>query len=305
MRRQLDALVQLTLVDLAHRALRTGRAPGPGLAAHPLVGPFPDTLLAVEADDLVAAHGIVPPPGAAFGAPALRQPDEMAHARASDAVHATRPRARHHLAFPRQRGVGDLPPGTHGTDPAVVGDPGRVEEHLVEVDLTAQVAERADLHTRLVEIDEEVRQPLALGHVDVGAGQEHGPVRDVRPRGPHLLTGDDPVVAVALGPGREGREVGTGARLAEELAPGLLVADDRREKTKPLLLGPVREQGGGSQVQPERVEPSEVERAELLLDPSGRLRGEIEPAVGARPGRRPPARTCRRRGTTLRTRPWS
>ncbi len=158
------------------------------------------------------------------------------------------------------------------------------EKHLVEVDLTTQVAQRAHLDTRLVEIDEEVRQPLALGHLEVGARQEHGPVRDVRPRGPHLLTGDDPVIAVALGPGGQGGKVGTGARLAEELAPDLLVADDRREKAKPLLLGPVREQGGSRQVEPEGVQAPEVERSELLLDPPGRLRREIEPAVGARPG---------------------
>src|ERR1700733_12972943 len=98
-------------MDLAHRALRTGRTPGPGPAAHPLVGPFPDTFLAVQTDDLVAKHRIVPSPRAAFDAPTLRQPDEMADTRASDAAHTTRPRARHHLTFPRQRRVGDLPPG--------------------------------------------------------------------------------------------------------------------------------------------------------------------------------------------------
>ena len=145
-------------------------------------------------------------------------------------------------------------PAPDVTHPARVGDPGRVEEDLVEVDLTAHVAQRANLDAGLVQIDEEVRQPLALGHVDVGAGEQHGPVREVRPRGPHLLTGDDPVIAVALGPGGQGREVGTGARLTEELAPGLLVANDRREKAKPLLLGPVREEGGRGQVEPERVE---------------------------------------------------
>ena len=110
-------------MDLAHRALGTGRTPGAGPAAHPLVGPFPDTLLAVETDDLVAEHGIPPPSRTPFGAPALRQPDEMADTRASDAVDATRPRARHHLAFPRQGGVGDLPPGTHITDSARVRGP--------------------------------------------------------------------------------------------------------------------------------------------------------------------------------------
>ena len=56
---------------------------------------------------------------------------------AADAVDATRTRARHHLAFTRERRVGDLPAVTDRADPLRVGDDGAVEEHLVEVDLAA------------------------------------------------------------------------------------------------------------------------------------------------------------------------
>ena len=47
---------------------------------------------------------------------------------------------------------------------------------------------------------------------------------------PHLLAGDDPAVAVALGPGGEPGQVGAGARLAEQLAPGDPALEDRRDE---------------------------------------------------------------------------
>ena len=59
---------------------------------------------------------------------------------------------------------------------------------------------------------------------------------------------------------RERREVGARARLAEQLAPLLLVAHDRRQEAQPLLLGAVREQRRRGEVEPERVEPAEVVR---------------------------------------------
>ena len=109
-----------------------------------------------------------------------------------------------------------------------------VEEHLVEVDLAGDVAQRPHLDAGLVQVDEEVGDALALRDVGVGAGQQHAEVGEVRPRGPHLLAGDDPLVAVALGVGGERREVGARARLAEQLAPHLLVAHDRREEPQAL-----------------------------------------------------------------------
>ena len=110
------------------------------------------------------------------------------------------------------------------------------------------------------------------------------------------------VVAVALGTRRERREVGTRARLAEQLAPHLLVAHDRRQEAQPLLLGAVREQRRRGEVEAERVQPAEVVRTQLRLD-----RGARSPARG-RARRRRPARSARRAptprtpGTTPRTR---
>ena len=107
---------------------------------------------------------------------------------------------------------GDAPPVVHVADTLRVGDARVVEEHLVEVDVAGDVAQRPDLDARLVQVDEEVGDALALGDVGVGAREQHGPVGEVGPRGPDLLAGHDPVVAVADRAGRQRREVGSRPR---------------------------------------------------------------------------------------------
>ena len=93
-----------------------------------------------------------------------------------------------------------------------------------------------------------------LGLVGVGARDEHPPTGDVRERGPHLLAVDDPLVTVADGPGREARDVGAGAGLAEELAPDLLVRRARPEEALLLLLRAPREQRRAAHADADDVE---------------------------------------------------
>src|SRR5437868_6586665 len=72
----------------------------------------------------------------------------------------------------------------------------------------------------------------------VGADDEDAPVRDVRPRGPHLLPVHDPFFAVEFGEGARAAEVGTAARLAETLAPDLVAAQQRLQVARLLLVRP-------------------------------------------------------------------
>src|SRR6185436_15435298 len=85
---------------------------------------------------------------------------------------------------------------------------------------------------------------------------------------------------------RERREVGAGARLGEELAPDLVVADDRRQEACLLLVGAPRQDRGPGEVEPEDVEPAQVERRELPFDRACEPAAECETAVFARPHRR-------------------
>ena len=76
-----------------------------------------------------------------------------------------------------------------------------------------------------------------LRDVGIGARHEDRPARPVGAARPHLLAVHDPLVAVAHRHRGEPGEVGTGARLAEELAPALLTGEDRRQEPRLLLMG--------------------------------------------------------------------
>ena len=62
----------------------------------------------------------------------------------------------------------------------------------------------------------------------------------LRGRRPHLLAGDDPLVAVLDRLRGEAREVGTGARLGEQLAPRVLPVEDAEQVFLVLTLVAVR-----------------------------------------------------------------
>ena len=82
-----------------------------------------------------------------------------------------------------------------------------------------------------------------LGLVGVGAGDEHAHVGDLAARGPHLLAVDDPLVAVLDRPRLQAGEVGAGAGLGEQLAPGLLAGDDVLDEGASLLVVTVVDDG--------------------------------------------------------------
>src|SRR5437764_3653467 len=295
---ELDALVELTLMDLADGALGARRTAGPPVGAHPLVGPVADPLLAVEVGDPLTDDGI---------GCATRPCPELHHvvdAEAADAIDAAGARPRDHLPLTRQRGAGDPPTFARPADAVVVGHASPVEEDLVEVDLAAEMAEGPDGHARLVHVEQEVRDALALRGERVGACEEHGPVGAVRPRGPDLLARDRPLVAIGLRPGGERRQVRPRARLAEQLAPALLVAHDRGQEPSSLRLRAVGEQRRRGQVETERVEAPEVVGRQHAPDDPGDSRADPEAAVPGVPGWDDQARTSEHGvpGLVLRTR---
>ncbi len=290
---QLEALVELRRVDLPHAALgprrATRRAGGPG----PGVRPRPDPLLGEERRQPLPNHGV------AVLAAAAGDVEDVVDPGAADAVDAAGAGAGDHLAFRGQGGVGDPPAVTDRTDSLVVGHPGPVQVHLVEVDLAGEVTQRTDLDARLMQMHEEVGDAPAFGDVGVRAGEQHRVVGVMGPRRPDLLPGHDPLVTVGFGSGGERRQIRPGARLAEQLTPALLVPHDRREKTAALRLGAVREQRGCAQVEPQRVQAAQVIRGEHGVDGPGDDRVDAQAPVLGRPRRHHETRVAEPRVPTL------
>ena len=94
--------------------------------------------------------------------------------------------------------------------------------------------------------------------VGIGAGEQDPEPGDVREGRPDLLAVDDVLVAVALGTGRERREVAAGSGLAEQLAPDLGAVEDPGEVAVLLLLGARDEE--------RRAGPADADRVQRARD---------------------------------------
>jgi hypothetical protein len=55
----------------------------------------------------------------------------------------------------------------------------------------------------LVQVEQEVRDAGPFRDIGIATGQQHAEVSEMRPGGPHLLSRDQPPIAVALGARRQ------------------------------------------------------------------------------------------------------
>ena len=150
-------------------------------------------------------------------APAAPAPDQIHQILGRRAHPPQRPLARERHTLVAERDLGQLPSAVLGPDEMVGRDPHVGQEHLVEGVLARHVDERPDVDPRRIHGADEVADPHVLGGRRIGAGEQDPPLGDVRVARPHLLPVDDPVVAVALGPGGE-RRPGPSRRRARRTA---------------------------------------------------------------------------------------
>ena len=155
----------------------------------------------------------------------VREPERRGGAEAGALVHQRRDR--------------DHPAVALAADDVLVGDVGVLDEELVELGLAGDLAQRPHLDLVLLHVHEEVGEPLVLGGVGVGAGDEHAPLRLVGERRPDLLAGDPPAAVLLHRLRLQRGEVRARLRLGEALAPDLLGREDRLEEALLLLLGAV------------------------------------------------------------------
>ena len=195
----------------------------------------------------------------------------------------------HHGPLVGEGGLQHPPPVVHGPQHVGVGDPGVGEEHLVEAGVTGGLAQGPDLDAGLLHREPEERNALVLGGVEVGAGDEQGVLGLAGARRPHLLAVDDPLVAVALGPGLDAGQVGACPRFGVEQAHVEGAEHERAQEAVGQLVAPEGEQRVGPQVVAVLGRAARPHPAQLVDDDVGQRRVEAPPVVLDGPaGRRPP-----------------
>ena len=135
-----------------------------------------------------------------------------------------------------QRRDRHAPAVVDAADDVLDRDPRVLDEELVELGLARDLDQRADVDAVLLHVHQEVRQPAVLGRVRVGAREQHAPLGLVRERRPHLLAGDDVLVALEHRARLQRGEVGARLGLGEALAPHLVGRQDRREEALLLVV---------------------------------------------------------------------
>ena len=134
-------------------------------------------------------------------------------------------------------------------------------------------------------VDDHHGEALALRTCGVGAHEAGGVVAVLRARRPHLLAVEDEHVTVAPGAGLDAREVRTGARLAEQLAPDVITAQQGREDDLLLLLARVGQQRGTAHGEADFERTGRnLERFGFAVIDALKAGRQATPAVGDRPG---------------------
>lgn len=146
-------------------------------------------------------------------------------------------------------------------------------------------------HARSLHVEHEEANPLVLGRIRVGAGEQEDPVGAVAAGGPDLLAVDDEVVAVAYGAGLQRGEVAARARLRVTLAPDRLGAGDAGQVLALLLLAAVHDQRRSQHAHAEtaRAVIGRAVVAELFAEHHLLVDARAQAAVLLRPGGGDPA----------------
>ena len=149
----------------------------------------------------------------------------------------------------------------------VTGHARVVEEHLAEVALAVDRAHRSYFHAGLVHVEDQPGDALVLRRVGVGAHEQLAVVGHVRTRAPDLLPVHHVLVAVPLRASAQRREIRSGLRLGEALAPHALALQDAGEVEGALLIGAFRDERGPCVHHPDEVD-ADVRRvrAGVLLE---------------------------------------
>jgi hypothetical protein len=170
-------------------------------------------------------------------------------------------------ALVSQRVHRDLPPIAALAEEVLLGHDDVVEEELAELRVAGDLGHGPQLDAGRAHVHDQHRDAAVRGHGLIRAGEHPAPPRELAPGHPCLLSTEDEVVVALDGARAQRREVGSGLRLGEPLAPDLLGREDRRHVTAPLLVRAEAQQRWAEDVEPDDVdELGGAGSGELLID---------------------------------------
>ena len=165
--------------------------------------------------------------------------------------------------------------------------------HIGEEDLVDLVAhrrpsavdqvDRVERDARRLHVDQQEGDALLTLALVGGADETEYPVGEVCVGRPDLLAVHDVVIALALGPGAQGREVGARARLGISLAPQFLGGRDLRQEALLLRVAAELHQDGRHHLDAERRKIGRIGARHLHLEDELLSRGPARSTVFLRP----------------------
>ena len=186
--------------------------------------------------------------------------------------------------------IGDAPAVVDLADQVLGRHHHVVEEHLAELVVARDGADRPDADARALEVEQqEADAGMARLRLRVGAHQREHPLRMMPPGGPDLLPVHHEVVALQRRAGRETREIGAGARLRIALRPDHRAVEDRRQVPGLLRRGAELDQDRADVMQPLRRQVRRADPRQLLGHDDLLVERRAHAAVLLRPVRRDPA----------------
>src|ERR1700674_1790432 len=248
-RRLLDALVHLAPVKLGHARFWSRSISV--LCTREAAQPYETEDMSLD----LGLRNLLPNRGVGTGAAIAREARQLLHRSLESG------RLGEATPFAPEHGHRNLPTRARLADQVAVLDHRVSQEDLAELTAPGHLADRPDLDSRLVQVDEEERDPLVSLGLAISARQQEALVGIVRAARPSLLSVEDPVPIASLGARAQPGQVAARVGFAEALAEDELAAEDLLDV---LVLLPGRTVGEERRSEKAHAKPSKDHRSTRL-----------------------------------------
>ena len=128
------------------------------------------------------------------------------------------------------------------------------QEDLIEFRFARHLIKRTYFDSGRMHVEYEIAESLVLRNIRIRAGEKHPVIRSVRKRCPHLLTVDNPLIAITNSSARDTRHIRSVCRFREQLTPHVFTSEDLAKVLLLQFLAAIGENGGCAHTDADRVD---------------------------------------------------